>query len=70
MGAELGATTSVFPYDERMARYLEATARGALAKLADDHKEMLSADPEVEANPEQFFDRIVEIDPPPSWSPI
>ena len=62
MGAELGATTSVFPYDERMARYLEATARGALAKLADEHKDMLSADPEVEANPEQFFDRIVEID--------
>ena len=62
MGAELGATTSVFPYDERMARYLDATARGALAKLADEHKEMLSADPEVEANPEQFFDRIVEID--------
>ena len=62
MGAELGATTSVFPYDERMARYLDATARGALAKLADEHKDMLSADPEVEANPEQFFDRIVEID--------
>ena len=62
MGAELGATTSVFPYDERMARYLEATARGALARLADEHKDMLSADPEVEANPEQFFDRIVEID--------
>ena len=62
MGAELGATTSVFPYDERMARYLDATARGALAKLANEHKDMLSADPEVEANPEQFFDRIVEID--------
>ena len=62
MGAELGATTSVFPYDERMARYLDATARGALANLADEHKDMLSADPEVEANPEQFFDRIVEID--------
>ena len=62
MGAELGATTSVFPYDERMARYLEATGRGALARLADEHRDMLSADPEVEANPEQFFDRIVEID--------
>ena len=62
MGAELGATTSVFPYDERMARYLEATGRGELAKLADQHKEMLAADPDVEANPEQYFDRIVEID--------
>ena len=61
MGAELGATTSVFPYDERMARYLEATGRGELAKLADQHKEMLAADPDVEANPEQYFDRIVEI---------
>ena len=62
MGAELGATTSVFPYDERMARYLEATGRGELANLADQHKEMLAADPDVEANPEQYFDRIVEID--------
>ena len=62
MGAELGATTSVFPYDERMARYLEATARGALAELAERNRDMLAADPEVEANPEQFFDRIVEID--------
>ena len=62
MGAELGATTSVFPYDERMARYLQATGRGELAKLADQHKEMLAADPDVEANPEQYFDRIVEID--------
>ena len=61
MGAELGATTSVFPYDERMARYLEATGRGELAKLADQHKDMLAADPDVEANPEQYFDRIVEI---------
>ena len=62
MGAELGATTSVFPYDERMARYLEATARGVLAELAERNRDMLAADPEVEANPEQFFDRIVEID--------
>ena len=62
MGAELGATTSVFPYDDRMARYLEATARGALAEIAERNQDMLAADPEVEANPEQFFDRIVEID--------
>ena len=62
MGAELGATTSVFPFDERMARYLEATWRGELARLAEQHTDMLAADPEVEANPEQYFDRIVEID--------
>jgi aconitate hydratase len=62
MGAELGATTSIFPYDERMARYLKATGREELADLADRHQELLRADPEVEANPERFFDEIVEID--------
>jgi aconitate hydratase len=62
MGAELGATTSLFPYDERMARYLQATGRGALADLAEQNKHLLAADPECEANPEQYFDRIVEID--------
>lgn len=62
MGAELGATTSIFPYDERMALYLEATERGALAKLANDHAELLRADPEVEADPGSFFERVVEID--------
>ena len=62
MGAELGATTSVFPYDERMERYLRATRRGALADLADKHKGILSVDKDVEANPEGYFDRVVEID--------
>jgi aconitate hydratase len=62
MGAELGATTSIFPYDERMARYLKATGREELADLADRHKELLAPDPEVEARPEKFFDEIVEID--------
>ncbi|MEK7806975.1 MAG: aconitate hydratase, partial [Chloroflexota bacterium] len=62
MGAELGATTSVFPYDERMAKYLAATGRGELAKVADRHKQLLAADPEVEANPKGYFDRVVEID--------
>jgi aconitate hydratase len=62
MGAELGATTSIFPYDERMERYLKATGRGELADLANRHRELLCADPEVEQSPERFFDRIVEID--------
>jgi aconitate hydratase len=62
MGAELGATTSVYPYDERMAAYLHATGRGAIADLADAHREHLIADPEVIADPEKFYDRVVHID--------
>ncbi len=62
MGAELGATTSIFPYDERMAIYLKATGREEIADLADAAAELLRADPEVEARPERFFDQIVEID--------
>jgi aconitate hydratase len=62
MGAELGATTSIFPYDERMAAYLGATDRAALADLADRHAELLRADPEVEEDPGRFFDEVVEID--------
>jgi aconitate hydratase, mitochondrial len=62
MGAELGATTSIFPYDERMAVYLKSTEREALADLADRHAELLCADPEVERDPERFFDEIIEID--------
>ena len=62
MGAELGATTSIFPYDERMAKYLEATGRSELADLAEKHIDLITPDNEVAANPERFFDRIVEID--------
>jgi len=62
MGAELGATTSVFPYDDRMAKYLKATGREEIAKLADQYKEYLVADPEVEKDPKAFYDQIVEID--------
>ena len=62
MGAELGATTSIFPYDERMAIYLKATGREELADLATRHAELLRSDPEVERNPEKFYDEIVEID--------
>ena len=62
MGAELGATGDIFPYDERMATYLRSTNRSALADLAQQHLHLLTADPEVEKDPSQFFDRIVEID--------
>jgi aconitate hydratase len=62
MGAEHGATTSIFPYDARMEKYLRATRRGALADLANANRELLAADPEVERSPEKFYARIVEID--------
>ena len=62
MGAELGATTSLFPYDERMAVYLRATGRGELAVLADQHQALLTPDEAVEANPEQYYDRIIRLD--------
>jgi aconitate hydratase len=62
MGAELGATTSVFPFDERIATYLRATKRSDMAELAEQYQDILKADPEVEKEPEKFFDEIVEID--------
>ena len=62
MGAELGATTSIFPFDERMAAYLRATERADVAALAEQYASALVADPEVAANPEKFYDEIVEID--------
>ena len=62
MGAELGATGDVFPYDERMATYLRATGRGDLVALAEEYSHLLKSDPEVEEQPEQFYDHIVEID--------
>ena len=62
MGAELGATTSIFAYDERMKRYLHATGRGALAGLADRYSHLLVPDQDVEAHPDRYFDRIIEID--------
>jgi len=61
MGAEIGATCSIFPYDERMETYLKYTNRGDIAELANQNKESLVADPEVEANPENFFDKVIEI---------
>ena len=62
MGAEIGATTSIFPYDERMARYLYATDRGNLANLANNNKDILTADKEVVDDPESYFDILVKID--------
>ena len=62
MGAEIGATTSIFPYDATMERYLEGTERSALAALANRYRHLLAADDEVAGDPERFFDRIVEID--------
>jgi aconitate hydratase len=62
MGAELGATTSVFPFDRRMADYLRATERSTIADLAEGVAEHLRADDEVLAKPEEYYDEIVEID--------
>jgi len=61
MGAEIGATTSVFPYDHRMATYLNVTGRKGLAQLCDKNSKALTADPEVLKNPEKYFDEIIEI---------
>ncbi len=61
MGAEIGATTSTFGYDESMERYLRATGRSEVADLANGVKEHLTGDDEVYANPEQYFDQVIEI---------
>jgi aconitate hydratase len=62
MGAELGATTSMFPADQHMARYLAATGRRALVPLVERNLHLLEPDAEVEATPEQHYDRVVELD--------
>ncbi|MCJ7468560.1 MAG: aconitate hydratase [Maribacter sp.] len=62
MGAEVGATTSTFGYDASMERYLRATERNEVADAANKVKEHLTADPEVYANPEKYFDELIEID--------
>ncbi len=62
MGAEIGATTSVFPYDERMSAYLRATGLTGVADLADQHREHLQADPEAADRPEDVYDEVIEID--------
>lgn len=61
MGAEIGATTSTFGYDASMSRYLKSTGRADVAELADRIAEHLTADPECYANPEKYFDQVIEI---------
>ena len=61
MGAEIGATTSTFGYDESMRRYLKATGRADVVELADGVAEHLTGDPEVYAEPEKYFDQVIEI---------
>jgi len=61
MGAEIGATTSVFGYDTKMAEYLRATSRADVAEMADGVAAHLTGDPEVYANPEKYFDQVIEI---------
>lgn len=61
MGAEIGATTSIFGYDEKSEAYLRGTKRSDVADLADEVREHLTGDPEVYANPEAYFDQVIEI---------
>jgi aconitate hydratase len=61
MGAEIGATTSIFGYDENMTKYLQATGRSEVVELADNYKEYLQADKEVYSDPESYFDQVIEI---------
>ncbi len=62
MGAEIGATTSTFGYDESMGRYLRATGRASIADLCDQTAVHLTGDPECYANPDQYFDQVIHID--------
>ena len=62
MGAEIGATCSIFPYDERMELYLKSTGRKEIAELANKYKEHLIADSDIEKNPDKYFDKVIEID--------
>ena len=62
MGAEIGATCSIFAYDEKMEMYLRNTNRGDLADLANNNKDLLTQDPEIESKMENYFDQVVKID--------
>ena len=61
MGAEIGATCSIFPYDEKGSAYLKATGRDEIAELANSRMDLLTADDEVLENPEEFFNQVIEI---------
>ena len=61
MGAEIGATCSIFPYDEKGSAYLKATGRDEIAELADSRMDLLTADDEVLENPEEYFNQVIEI---------
>ncbi len=61
MGAEIGATCSIFPYDEKGSAYLKATGRDKIADLADSRMDLLTPDDEVLENPEEFFNQVIEI---------
>lgn len=61
MGAEIGATTSLFPYDDKMAAYLKSTDRNDVAELTDKHAEYLTADDEAISNPSKYYDQVIEI---------
>lgn len=62
MGAEIGATTSLFGYDDKMAEYLKGTGRAEVAHLANQISDHLAGDPEVYSDPEKYFDKVIEID--------
>jgi aconitate hydratase len=62
MGAELGATTSIFPADERMCTYLAATRRADLVPLVRRNLQLFAPDPEAEANPDRYYDQVLELD--------
>ena len=61
MGAEVGATCSVFPFDAKMVAYLKATGRAAVATMAVMNEEHLRADDEVLAAPEEYYDRVIDV---------
>lgn len=61
MGAEIGATTSIFEFDNKMVEYLKSTGREDVAKLAEEHKDLLKSDDEVHQNPEKYYDQVIEI---------
>ncbi len=62
MGAEIGATTSIFPFDEKMAAYLQSTSRPEIAALALQQIDQLTIDPEVGADPSRYYDQVIEVD--------